>query len=546
MYKQPKTYLECMNEISADDLYEGLLGYGMFTEKLPQIFTSVPFYEFCKSKKRKPSFKKGVHKWISFDVMRNTSVPRTMGIPNPFAYHYLCKELSDNWADIRKHFADKTWFLSDKISRIHIRKKRNSKSLFEMNYDSWKVDGDPVPYWKIGNKYVVKADISSCFPSIYTHALSWALIGKTAAKQCRNDKGKLCNKLDQACRTVKDGETHGLLIGPHASNLLSEIILTAVDDYLQNDSNLGEADFLRYIDDYQCYVSNQAEGEFFLQRLNQALKKFDLSLNHKKTKIEKLPEADINAWPEMLKTQALLLLPQVPKVSSESEKVESLKPELSYNTVKAYLDYAVSLMCTLSNDGATLSYAVKVLSNDRYIMSYGARSYFGKTMMHLAGIYPYLLRLLERYVFTQYEMGKKRLSDKILADAMRINNFEAAYYALYFALKYNFPLDGINYQWILCSDDCILKLLGWLYAKKYSDEETVELFHAEALQEAQDQDETDRNWLFVYELLSLCDMNNIANKENTWINDWKAIKEAGVTFLKNKFSFNEEKDSETH
>ncbi|MCH3959596.1 MAG: hypothetical protein LKE51_09455 [Selenomonas sp.] len=111
MYKHPKTYIECMNEISADELYEGLLGYGMFTEKLPPIFTSEPFYKFCKRKKMNPSFQKGVHKWISFDVMRNNSVPRTMGIPNPFGYHYLCRELMDNWWDIQAHFFYKTWYL---------------------------------------------------------------------------------------------------------------------------------------------------------------------------------------------------------------------------------------------------------------------------------------------------------------------------------------------------------------------------------------------------------------------------------------------------
>lgn len=37
-----------MNEISRDELFEGLLGYGLFAEKLPPIFTSKSFYDYCK------------------------------------------------------------------------------------------------------------------------------------------------------------------------------------------------------------------------------------------------------------------------------------------------------------------------------------------------------------------------------------------------------------------------------------------------------------------------------------------------------------------
>ena len=42
-----KKYYEYLNEIYEEDLYEGLLGYGLFTDKLPPIFTSVHFFEHC-------------------------------------------------------------------------------------------------------------------------------------------------------------------------------------------------------------------------------------------------------------------------------------------------------------------------------------------------------------------------------------------------------------------------------------------------------------------------------------------------------------------
>ena len=38
-----KTYYDFIKEISADELYDGLLGYGLFSEKLPPVFTSENF-----------------------------------------------------------------------------------------------------------------------------------------------------------------------------------------------------------------------------------------------------------------------------------------------------------------------------------------------------------------------------------------------------------------------------------------------------------------------------------------------------------------------
>ena len=45
-----KKYCDFIDEISADDLYEGLLGYGMFANKLPPVFTSVPFLIIARQK----------------------------------------------------------------------------------------------------------------------------------------------------------------------------------------------------------------------------------------------------------------------------------------------------------------------------------------------------------------------------------------------------------------------------------------------------------------------------------------------------------------
>ncbi|WP_429827442.1 RNA-directed DNA polymerase [Campylobacter concisus] len=131
----------------------------------------------------------------------------------------------------------------------------------------------------MGKRYLVKADISNCFGSIYTHAIPRALIGKESAKQDRNDT-KWYNEIDEKTRLLNYNETHGLLIGPHTSNLISEIILVAVYSVMSR-----KYKYIRKINDYSCYIETKEKAEQFLLDLSQELKKFGLSLNNKKQKL---------------------------------------------------------------------------------------------------------------------------------------------------------------------------------------------------------------------------------------------------------------------
>ncbi|WP_240335307.1 RNA-directed DNA polymerase [Paraliobacillus sediminis] len=126
-----------------------------------------------------------------------------------------------------------------------------------MSYKDFERDGTPELDLIIGKKYLVNADISTCFPSIYTHSISWALVGKNVAKSNRGNKNVWYNELDFSVRNTSNGETQGILIGPHSSNILSEILLTSIDFEL---SNKGWK-YIRNIDDYTCYVTNYEDGQ---------------------------------------------------------------------------------------------------------------------------------------------------------------------------------------------------------------------------------------------------------------------------------------------
>lgn len=93
-----KTYMQCLDAIDAGSLYEGLLGYGFFADRLPPIFTSLQFARHMASGKG-PS-DKVKHDWVRFRYKRNVGTFREFGIPHPVAYANLVEHQYNQWRDL--------------------------------------------------------------------------------------------------------------------------------------------------------------------------------------------------------------------------------------------------------------------------------------------------------------------------------------------------------------------------------------------------------------------------------------------------------------
>lgn len=513
-----KSYFKCMKEIDAEELYNGLLAYGLFSEKLPPVFSSENYKEHCDTLNDNINSKKflnGDYGYMIFDVIRNTNVPRTLGIPNPIGYYKLCKILEKNWEMIKEHFKKYTSDGKYKISRIHIRKIQGNKSLFEMNYNNWRIDGTPELDLLLGTKYMVHADISNCFPSVYTHSLPWALVGKQNAKTNRNKNWY--NDIDKACRGIKNGETHGILIGPHSSNILSEIILVVIDDKLSRKWN-----YYRNIDDYTCYVKTQEDAKSFVKDLSEELQKYGLSLNHKKTFYEELPISLEEEWISRLSTFP----------------ITSPYGSTSYKEVSNFLDLSIKLMKENNMNSAILNYAIKTLSGQKKLTE-SAKKCCKKRIMHLAVIYPYLIPLIEKYVFIPYKVSigeMKEFAEEVYYDGLKNGNYEQICYSLYYSIKYSFKLDSLKSNRIFECDNCIYKLLIWMYYKKQDNKEIIDKIEEHSL-ELVENSEFEQNWLFIYEVLSLTDLKRYSNnKKIKSIERWILMKETGISFIRKEFS----------
>ena len=493
-----RSYADYVDEISSDELLGGLLGYGLFDEKLPPLFTSVGFCDYFLASGN--SFSRGPKGYMTYQCIRHNGGMRVMGIPHPVAYARLCECLAEHWGEVSEKLKANTAGQDHKISRIHLR-HNDDGPLFRMSYSSWDRDGDPILRLQVGSRYQVDSDIAQCFPSIYTHAVSWALVGKAEAKEYRNDKCKWYNELDYALRNCKEGETHGIHIGPHASNLIAEIILTAVDAELAKTSEA----FIRNVDDFQCFAKTFDAAEAFVRNLDQALSNFGLLRNQAKTAIRALPLPTQNEWPRALKG--------VPLPTDGA---------IGRGAALSLLDRAVDLMRENGENAAVLNYALKMLDKTR--LTPQAREAVIERSLHFARIFPYLLPILEASVFHSCGVARDdvaKLSRDLWGFAKKTRSWFPAYYAFYYALRYGFSLSIATVDEVLESKDPILMTCEYAYAKARRNSPALTKLREYARGIVSSCDE-DANWLFVYEALPAKYLHD----------EFAAMKRAGVSFLR--------------
>ncbi len=91
-------------------------------------------------------------------------------------------------------------------------------------------------------RHLLLLDIAECFPSLYTHSLSWALRGKEFSKLHKNAYS-FDGELDSLMQSANWGETNGVLIGPGISRLFAEIVLQDID--IRFEEVLRTRDFLK-------------------------------------------------------------------------------------------------------------------------------------------------------------------------------------------------------------------------------------------------------------------------------------------------------------
>lgn len=507
-------YYSTKEQLSPFDVFAGLLDHGLFAEKIPPCFTTEGLAEFVSNSMGalldetdddalKKALDKRAHDYMRYDALRDSNVPRHMGVPHPEAYAVQVLAITKHWETIATHCNQP----KPAFSRIHVRHIGDGR-IFEMNYkgnERYRLEEDE-QRWMSGAQFVVEADIATCFPSIYTHSIPWALHGKTEAKKSGSLTGLAGNLLDKCTQNTRDRQTNGLLIGPHASNIISEIILTQIDADLQAK---GHSKVKRHVDDYRFYAASFEEAECFIKDLGLALRAYEMSLNEKKTKILPLPCPSEANW--------VLVLNRHPLPRDQ---------ELKFTDIRSFLDRA--LTCAQSIGKSTpLNYAIKVLAKSHVHsqssdivdpqprkLSLRAKRMYAQEAINLALAYPYLVPILDEYVFTPYWHADLKnmigvFATSLIQLGLRKLYPDALAHAIFLALKYDFALGLEDKELIevVALDDCVANVLLLEYAKRHDRQKVKKAVIARANElKSADQREKDKQWLLIYQVWSIKDL----------------------------------------
>jgi len=283
-----------------------LLSYGYLFKELPPVFNSIELGTKYNSL-IVPTFT--TNKCIEFSIPKGQYARRGLQLPHPLNYIQIVNHLTtpSNWAILKNHFAKSNF----SHSKVKENPKAGTKVLNEKNratqtnYVSFSASKRKALLENYDMLYELKIDISKYYPSIYTHSIVWAVLGKERAKELWKLKSAkvsepdfpiydFADKLDNIIRFCQDNQSVGIPIGPDTSHIIAEIIGSYID--IQLSAKFPEIKAFRYFDDYLIYIESEDKAQIVLRHLQQVLAELQLSLNESKLKIQKFPFEFEESW----------------------------------------------------------------------------------------------------------------------------------------------------------------------------------------------------------------------------------------------------------
>lgn len=408
-------------------------------DEIPPVFTTISLTpkiaeEVAKLDRRKDKTYGGYDQ-VEYRATRFNNVPRKLSLPHPKPYIDLAFCIHENWKSLN-------YICKNDSSLIYPKQHRDGRTII-MDYEkSWEKSKRHLSM-TIGSKFSAHTDIASCFPSVYSHAIPWALVGFTEAKKKKGPKYKSewFNQLDEYQRMLQRNETQGVPIGPATSNIIAEAILARIDEKLKKEFN-----YVRFIDDYTCYCEKYEDAEEFIRRLDFELSKYNYNLNIKKTTITPLPKPVKSDW-------VIDLMNNQPKGK-----------DTRYSDAINYIDYAVSIH-RREQDGSILKFAVNSISKRLKASTVtGITEYVLSLSFYYPILIPALKVLFEEIAKTRKIEYEEQLN-KILKENIINHRSDGMCWSLFYLLKYDFLLDADAAESVIKTKDCLSILIVYLFGK---------------------------------------------------------------------------------
>jgi hypothetical protein len=467
------------------EIAKKIISSGYFASQIPGEFKStilsenIDILDLTKSRLSK----EGLNRWCKltdFSIPKTDNFRRILSVPHPLHYILLARLIEDNWGDLEAHFSKSQFSLTTPIISEHsIEPKYKMSEKINRRIHNL-----------VSKRYILQADITRYYPSIYTHSIPWALHTKEVAKANQRDDGYFGNGIDKLVRNMQDGQTVGIPIGPVSSLIIQEIVGTTIDHEFKREYGVGLVGY-RYTDDMEYYFSSSEEAERALNILNKILKNYGLDLNNSKTKVLKIPQ--------ILESEWLYFFKKYKFRRNKKNKRKSIN--LQHTDIKEFFSMAFKYKIQTEEKGI-LNYAVKVL---REVVIYKENwdileSLLLQSILVDSSIIPTVFETIEGYKYKGYPLNEERIKDFInvlIKDNVELrNDFEVAW-ALSFAAKLKISIDEDVSKLLLKNDNAIINTLVMILNSNNLLTGTLDFSYYENL--LTEDSVYDSNWLFYYE-----------------------------------------------
>lgn len=283
-----------------------LLEEGFFPEQyvLPPCFhiekftfKKNPYYDFSKKKLTIP-----ISEIAEISFPKSVLTLREFGVMNHKLYHDAVWQIINNWDDALKILFDSQNKIYAYSFPIPLNKNKlghlGSLRAGRMIYEFIEMAENDIVSEAHKFSISIKSDIKNFYPSLYTHSIAWAINGKVDARKDRYTRNLLGNRLDRLFQNANDGCTNGIPIGPAISDLVTEIVLAAIDKKISLELKSKDIDFVavRFKDDYRFLCHSKSDAKEILSTLQRKLKEYNLSISEEKSIVGDLPEGLFRLW----------------------------------------------------------------------------------------------------------------------------------------------------------------------------------------------------------------------------------------------------------
>lgn len=211
---------------------------------------------------------------------------RKFELIHPILYVALVNLITDeeNWRQLIDRFSE---FKCEKIkccSMILIPDNNNKENAVAINNWSENFNKQTLSL-SLEYSYIAVLDITDCYGSMYTHGISWAIIGKEKAKK-NKQKGKKIelDKIDGTIEAMSYGQTNGIPQGSSLMDFIAELMLGYIDMEISGKiKDIQDIKILRYRDDYRIFSNNIDELKKAMKIITETLSDFNFRINSSKT-----------------------------------------------------------------------------------------------------------------------------------------------------------------------------------------------------------------------------------------------------------------------